>query len=138
MASPFRRSMTSLHPARRRSRSPSPVPNDVRAPELLTQCIQVLSSIILEDCRYRIGSPRPSRPSYALQAVTLEIYRFLLHIHRNNSKVVSQLGFALIPAFYTFPQEMHARLLQFFEQCILRGDLEDLRRIQGPKEAMSG
>ncbi len=90
-----------------------------------------------EDCRYKISSPRPSRPPNALQALTLTVAQFLLHVHRRNPKVVSQIGFALIPAFYTFPPEMYARLLAFFEECIIRGILDDLREVQGLQDEIS-
>jgi len=95
-------------------------------PKLLSQCISILSSIIAEDCRYRLRNYSPLRPPHSLQAISLEIARFMLHIHRGESKVVSDVAFALIPAFVTFPPEMHPRLLLFFEESILRVNLVDL------------
>ncbi|KAJ7582678.1 hypothetical protein C8J56DRAFT_1167735 [Mycena floridula] len=139
-ASPFRRSRAraSLLPGRpSRSRSPSPAHGEDRAAEILTQCISILSSVVLEDCRFKIASHRPSRPPNALQAVTLEIARFLLHIHQRTPSIVSQIGFAIIPAFSTFSPEMFPRLLQFFEECILRGNLEELGKLQGSKTHLS-
>lgn len=136
-SSPFRRSVNSLRPSGRRSRSPSPNPEQARALDLLTQCISVLSSVVLEDCRFKIASPRPLRPPNALQALTLEVARFLLHTHRDNPKIVSQLAFALIPAFGTFPPEMHSRLLAFFEECFMRGGLEHLSQLQIARDAPS-
>ncbi|PBK96908.1 hypothetical protein ARMGADRAFT_1010439 [Armillaria gallica] len=140
-SSPFRRSINTLSPSGKRSRSPSPasasVGGLVHSTELLSQCISILSSVVSEDCRYKISSPRPSRPPNALQALTLTVAQFLLHVHRRNPKVVSQIGFALIPAFYTFPPEMYARLLAFFEECIIRGILDDLREVQGLQDEIS-
>ncbi|KAJ7285806.1 hypothetical protein C8J57DRAFT_1431486 [Mycena rebaudengoi] len=130
--SPFRisRNRNSLQPSGRRSRSPSPMP-PTKAPELLSQCISVLASVVLEDCRFQTFSPRPSRPPNSLQALTLDIAQFLLHTHRHDPKIVSEIGFCLIPAFYTFQREMHARLLAFFEDGVIRSILEDLRRARG-------
>ncbi|KAK0459777.1 uncharacterized protein EV420DRAFT_1620288 [Desarmillaria tabescens] len=133
-SSPFRRSINTLNPSGKRSRSPSPASpaanfgGQVRSTELLSQCISILS--------FR-AFPRPSRPPNALQALTLKVAQFLLHVHRRNPKVVSQIGFALIPAFYTFPPEMYARLLAFFEECIIRGILDDLREVQGLQDEIS-
>ncbi|KAG7452502.1 uncharacterized protein BT62DRAFT_879722 [Guyanagaster necrorhizus] len=142
-SSPFRRSISTLHPSGKRSRSPSPASpsanfgGQIHSTELLSQCISILSSVVSEDCRYKIASPRPSCPPNALQALTLKVAQFLLHVHRRTSKVVSQIGFALIPAFYTFPPEMYARLLAFFEECIIRGILDDLREVQGLQDEIS-
>ena len=131
--SPFRRSRNSLQPRGRRSHSPSFVPRkQIRTPELLSLCIAVLSSVILDDCRYQIALPRPSCPPNALQALSLDIAQFLLHTHRHDPKTISQIGFALIPAFSTFGPEMHSRLLAFFEEGVIRGVLYDLRQIRGP------
>ncbi|KAH7867873.1 uncharacterized protein C8R40DRAFT_889938 [Lentinula edodes] len=129
-SSPFRRS---LQPRGKRSRSPSPDPKarDTTSTGLLTQCISAIASVVSEDCRFQIASPSPSRPPYALQAVTLEVAQFLLHTYRRASEIVSQIVFALIPAFSTFPREMHARLLAFFEECVTRNALEELSLIQG-------
>ncbi|CAK5277405.1 unnamed protein product [Mycena citricolor] len=129
--SPFRisRSRNSLQPGRR-SRSPSPAhPN--APPHLLEQCVSVLASIILEDCRFRMHLPRPSRPPNSLQAMVLDVGQFLIHTHRHDSKIVADLSLALIPAFSSFPSEMHIRLLSFFEEGIFRHLLDDLQRARG-------
>lgn len=108
LSSPFRRSRNSLQPGGRRSRSPSPSHGrQIRAPELLSLCISVLASVVLEDCRYKIASPRPSRPPNALQALTLDVAQFLLHIHCHDPNIITKIGFAMIPAFSTFQPEMH-------------------------------
>jgi len=132
---PFRRSRNnSLQATGRRSssRSPSPIPRtQYHAPELLCQCMSILSSIVSEDCRFKIASPRPSRPPYALQALTLDVAQFLIHSQSRDPKIISRIGFALIPAFVTFREAMQTRLLAFFEGAIIRGTLEELRYIQG-------
>ncbi|KAF8894642.1 hypothetical protein BD779DRAFT_1502197 [Infundibulicybe gibba] len=134
-SSPFRRSRNSLQPLGKRSRSPSPASRgQVEAPELLSTCISILGSIISEDCRYHISSPRPSKPPNALQALTLDVAQFLLHVHRHDAKIMSQIGFAIIPAFSTFQPAMHLRLLKFFEEGIIWRILEQLRQVQGIKD----
>ncbi|KAJ3801305.1 hypothetical protein GGU11DRAFT_741651 [Lentinula aff. detonsa] len=135
-SSPFRRS---LQPGGKRSRSPSPDPRAQGSTPtgLLTKCILAISSVVSEDCRFQISSPSPSRPPYALQAITLEVAQFLLHAYRHTSEIVSQIAFAVIPAFSTFPREMHARLLAFFEECVTRNALEELRSIQGAGDVTS-
>jgi hypothetical protein len=64
--------------------------------------------------------------------VVLDIAQFLIHTQRHEPKIISQIGFALIPAFSTFHVEMQPRLLAFFEEGIIRGVLEDLSLSQGP------
>ncbi|KAG7092480.1 hypothetical protein E1B28_008832 [Marasmius oreades] len=131
-SSPFRRSLSSLQPIGRRSRSPSPAfGKQDRDPGLLAKCISILSSIVLEDCRFKVASPRPTRPPNALQAMTLEVARFLLYTHRHSPSTISDIAFALIPAFATFPYEICGRLLAFFEECVVRNALAELRLFQG-------
>ncbi|KAI0062284.1 hypothetical protein BV25DRAFT_1804358 [Artomyces pyxidatus] len=114
------------------SRSPSPSPDDVsQAPELLSQCISILHSIVSEDCRHQLSSPRLLRPPNALQAISLDVAQLLIHMHQNSPAIISQVGFALLPALATFRAEMHFRLLSLFEEGILRGVLSQAREIQG-------
>ncbi|KAH9856975.1 hypothetical protein C2E23DRAFT_892456 [Lenzites betulinus] len=124
-----------------RSRSPSvgreSEPGAVRAPQLLSQCISLLASVISEDCRFKTSSPRPSRPPNSLQAITLDVAQFLLHAHRHDPRVISQIGFALLPAFLTFSPEMHTRLLSFFDDGVLGNILADLRSLQGTRQITS-
>ncbi|KAI0831397.1 hypothetical protein BC628DRAFT_1312212 [Trametes gibbosa] len=124
-----------------RSRSPSvgreSEPGVVRAPQLLSQCISLLASVITEDCRFKTSSPRPSRPPNSLQAITLDVAQFLLHAHRHDPRVISQIGFALLPAFLTFSPEMHTRLLSFFDDGVLGNILADLRSLQGTRQLTS-
>ena len=118
----------------RRSRSSSPLRGRfgvLPAPNLLANSISVLASIVSEDCRFQVTAPRPSRPPNALQSVVLDAAGYLLHMNRRNPKVVSQIGFALLPAFYAFRPEMHVRLLVFFDTMVMRPMLESLREAQG-------
>jgi hypothetical protein len=131
--------MNTLQPGGRRSRSPSPAFGSKMNPsDLLTKSISILSSVVKEDCRFKMSSPRLSRPPYALHAVTLDVAEFLLkfQIHRPDSKFLQQLAFALIPAFSTYPKETHARLLSFFEGRVLRGALQQLRSNQDAEDIL--
>ncbi|KAI1795782.1 hypothetical protein LXA43DRAFT_1163651 [Ganoderma leucocontextum] len=124
-----------------RSRSPSVGFGDpegvVRAPQLLSQCISILASVIAEDCRFNITAPRPSRPPNSLQFAVLDVARFLLHTHRHDPRIISQIGFALLPAFLTFSPEMHTRLLGFFDDAVVGNLLADLRSFQGTRQIPS-
>lgn len=91
----------------------------------------VLASVVLEDCRFSVSTPSLLVPPYALQATVLDIAQFLLYLHKGDPAIISQIGFALIPAFSTFPIQMQPRLLSFFDRCIIRGVLDDLRRELG-------
>ena len=128
-SSPFARTRSGFQG--NRSNSPSPVRgSQVHAPELLMQCVSVLSSVVQEDCRYKASGPRLMRPPNALHALCLDIARFLIGFHKHNSKVVSDVAHAMIPSFSTFPKEMHEKLLKFFEECVIWGPMQDLRVLQ--------
>ncbi len=101
----------------------------IESTELLSQCIFVLQSIVSEDCRYSLSPPRPSRPPNSLQAVSLDIALLLVHMHAKSDTVISQVGFALLPAFTTFKTEMYPRLILFFEG-ILRDMLHEERHLR--------
>ena len=74
--------------------------------------------------------PRPFRPPNSLQAISLDIALLLVHMHATSHAVISQVGFALLPAFTTFKDEMYPRLLLFFES-MLRGMLHEERKLRG-------
>ncbi|KAI6109011.1 hypothetical protein EV401DRAFT_1870641 [Pisolithus croceorrhizus] len=116
----------------KRSKSSSPVRGmHFSAPELLAQCISVLSSVISDDCRFQSSRPTPSRPVNALQWVSLDVAQLLVHCNLREPAVISQVAFAVIAAFSTFPHQMYPRLLAFFNNVILRGVLEDLHSRRG-------
>ncbi|KAF9454513.1 hypothetical protein P691DRAFT_770412 [Macrolepiota fuliginosa MF-IS2] len=131
-SSPFRRSRSSFYNSGRKSRSPSPSrKNQVFVSELLALCISILASVVAEDCRYQTASPRPLCPPNALQAVTLNVAQVLLHINTHNSRIISQIALALIPAFSTFEKTMYPRIISFFDLGIIKNSLSNLRRLQG-------
>jgi hypothetical protein len=117
----------SVHP---RSASRHSIKGQVQVPELLSLCVSILGSIVAEDCRYRVALPRPSRPPNSLQIMTLNIAQFLLHTHQHNPYVISQVTFAILPAFYTFHSQMYARLLTFMEASVVRIVLQNLGRLR--------
>lgn len=114
-----------------RQSSPSREKASLPEPDLLTYCVSVIASVISEDCRFQISSPRPSRPPNSLQSAVLDVAGYLLHMHRNNPKALSQIAFALLPAFRTFKVEMHLRLLSFFNDFVISPILEILRQARG-------
>ncbi|KAJ3516626.1 hypothetical protein NLJ89_g1005 [Agrocybe chaxingu] len=130
-SSTFRRSRSSFRAGGKRSRSSSPYKGQVHVPELLSLCLSILESIVSEDCRYRVAFPRPSRPPNALQALTLNVAQFLIHCHRHDPRIISQIAQAMIPAFSTFDAQMYPRLLSFFEMSVVRVVLQSLRLLQG-------
>ncbi|KAG8959863.1 hypothetical protein FRC00_001196, partial [Tulasnella sp. 408] len=106
--------------------------------DILDECIDLLEELISEDCRYRVKKVHLTKPPNALQSVCLDFAQCLLINQRRNPKMIADIGFAVIPAFTTFPPEMHARLIRFFEENVLRGMLDDLaidRAIERPDEA---
>ena len=123
-SSPFRRRRRSASIDAKRLSNPR-----TESTELLSQCIFVLQSIVSEDCRYSLSPPRPSRPPNSLQAVSLDIALLLVHMHAKSDAVISQVGFALLPAFTTFKAGMYPRLILFFEG-ILRDMLHEERRLR--------
>ncbi|KAF8910955.1 hypothetical protein CPB84DRAFT_1842225 [Gymnopilus junonius] len=116
----------------KRSRSPSPSPGHAPVPGLLSLCISILKSVVSEDCRYRVALPRPSRPPNSLQVLTLNIAQFLVHTHRHSPQIISQIAFAMIPAFYTFSPSLYTRLLFFFKSSIINTTLEALEHLRDP------
>ncbi|CAA7271679.1 unnamed protein product [Cyclocybe aegerita] len=130
-SSTFRRSRSSFRAVGKRSRSSSPYKGQVHVPELLSLCLSILESIVSEDCRYRVAFPRPSRPPNALQVLTLNVAQFLIHCHRHDPRIISQIALAMIPSFSTFDAQMYPRLLSFFEMSVVRVVLQSLRLLQG-------
>ncbi|KIJ44065.1 hypothetical protein M422DRAFT_252558, partial [Sphaerobolus stellatus SS14] len=118
-------------------RSVSPTRNPGKPPELLLECIDILASIVTEDGRYKVSAARLSRPTYALQAICLDIAQILISQHLDDAKILSIIGFAMIPAFSSFSPSLHGRLLSFFETILIRRMLEDLQGIRGLEESIT-
>lgn len=131
-SSPFRRRRRSANIDARHLSS-----SRIESTELLSQCISILQSIISEDCQFPLTPPRPSRPPNSLQAISLDIALLLVHMHAKSYAVISQVGFALLPAFVTFKPEMYPRLLLFFEGT-LRGMLHEERKLRSSTKGGAG
>ncbi|KAI0703614.1 hypothetical protein BC835DRAFT_1483812 [Cytidiella melzeri] len=118
--------------SRSRSRSASPT-RDVQPQrvELFEDCLEVLSSVIEEDCRFQVRNPRPVRPANALQAVTLDVAQLLLYTRRYDPRSVAQVGFAVLPAFRVFKPHLYPRLIAFFDEGVIAWMLHDLAKLQG-------
>jgi len=61
-----------------------------------------------------------------------------MYANRDEPKVLSQIAFALLPAFQTFRAEMIARLLAFFNEIIVGSTLQTLREIRGDIKSSRG
>lgn len=132
--SSFRFRASSFQRSGRRSRSFSPSHRSKAAPELLSQCLSTLQSIINEDCRFQLWTRRLTRPPNALQALVLDVVQALCHLYLSAPKVLYEIGMIVVPAFFTFPVSMHGRLLTFFENVVMRPILDILRLLQKGKK----
>lgn len=133
-----KRRLSSQNRSRSRSSSPNRLQEEpVQAPELVSQCLSILYSVVLEDCRFKVYAPSLLKPPHALQGVTLDVAQILIHLHREEPRILSQIGFAVVPAFQTFPPSMHLRLLSFFDDGVLGGMLAGLQKLQGTDTLLS-
>ncbi|KAI0093920.1 hypothetical protein BDY19DRAFT_989447 [Irpex rosettiformis] len=121
-----------MRSSRSRSRSASPhrdAPSQ-RA-ELWDECLDIMSSVIEEDCRFQVRYPRPIRPTNALQAITLDVAQLLLYTRRHDPRSVVQVGFMVLPAFRTFKSDLHTRLISFFDEGVIGWMLCELDKVYG-------
>jgi len=138
--SPFRRRRRSNSAAGSRSRSSSPTDSKdgTHVSGLLDRCLSVLHSMIFEDCRFLISRPRPGFPPNALQAFCLDVAQILAHLYGHSPSILSQIAFSVLPAFSTFHPHMLPRVMQFFEDSLLRSMLstaanyQQIRGLLGP------
>ncbi|KZV90247.1 hypothetical protein EXIGLDRAFT_720571 [Exidia glandulosa HHB12029] len=114
-------------PFRRRGSGLDARLSDTARDSQLTQCISVLASLVAEDCR--MPPPRASvrRPPYTLHAHTLDFASALAETQLHDPLALSDIGFAMIPAFATFPTPLLLRLLRFFHYELLHPMLDRLR-----------
>ncbi|KAM6500500.1 hypothetical protein JOM56_003514 [Amanita muscaria] len=125
-ASAFRKSVSSFQGSS--PHSPSPIrQSTINASELWLQCVSILASVVQEECRYKATAPGPRRPAHALHAVCLDVAQYLARSQWHDPQLLSHVAQATIPAFSTFPKDMHGRVLKFFEESIILCLLEDLR-----------
>ncbi|KAG8829947.1 hypothetical protein FRC17_005741 [Serendipita sp. 399] len=107
--------------------------DDTNPMTLLNDLISLLGEIVMEDCRYKISRIRLKCPPYALQGVVLEVSSILARLHRRKPEILSKLGFAILPAFSTFPPSLHERVLRFYEEDILKAMLPEYSRTRRPQ-----
>ncbi|KAG8753658.1 hypothetical protein FRC14_005835, partial [Serendipita sp. 396] len=100
---------------------------------LLNELISILGEIVTEDCRYKVTRIRLKCPPYALQGVVLEVSSILARLHRKRPEILSKLGFAMLPAFSTFPFTLHERILRFFEEDIIKVMLYEYSQARKPQ-----
>jgi hypothetical protein len=91
------------------------------------QLLSALVDLIQDDSYFQINAFRPSRPPNSLQASLLRLAQYLVHKYGDSSSNLTQIGMAMLPAFYSFPPSIHDRLMLFFNS-ILERIIEHLRR----------
>jgi hypothetical protein len=64
---------------------------------------ETLADIVLNDCRYQIAPPKPSRPPYALHSITIDIAILLVQQDNRNLAWLYEMGMTMLPAFDVFP-----------------------------------
>lgn len=131
--SPFRRRNLSGPKSDAKSETTSLDSND----NLLEELLSVLSEIVLEDCRFKVTQISLSLPPNALQGVTIEVAAVLARLHRDSPRILSQIGFIMLPAFSTFNPSLHERLMRFFEQNLVRPMLFRLSEIRYSKPVIN-
>jgi hypothetical protein len=91
------------------------------------QLLSALVDLIQDDSYFQINAFRPSRPPNSLQASLLRLAQYLVHKYGDSSSNLTQIGMAMLPAFYSFPPSIHDRLMLFFNS-VLERIIEHLRR----------
>jgi hypothetical protein len=110
-----------------RSHPKSIIPTAAATDSLFDDLIAILADIVKEDCRYKVTRVRLLCPPYALPGVVLEVASILARLQRNNPENLTRIGFAMLPAFSTFPPSLHERTMKFFEE-LLKGMLANFSR----------
>ncbi|KAI8582823.1 hypothetical protein K450DRAFT_224983 [Umbelopsis ramanniana AG] len=64
---------------------------------------EILADVVLNDCRYQVAIPKPSRPSYALHSITIDMAILLVQQDTRNLAWLFEIGMIMLPAFDTFP-----------------------------------
>ncbi|KAI8967150.1 hypothetical protein BDF20DRAFT_908514 [Mycotypha africana] len=81
--------------------------------------LSVLSDILLNDSRFKTPNPRPSRPSYSMQSVLVDIGNLLIQIGHDSSTLY-HVGTEFLPAFETFSEgQMLGKLLAMYLDNLL-------------------
>ena len=76
--------------------------------------IATLDDLVLNDCQYSTANPRPSRPSYSMQSILIDVATVLVTLC-NDTTLLSVIGTTMVPAFNSFPEgPLLGKLLGFF------------------------
>ncbi|KAI9262295.1 hypothetical protein BDA99DRAFT_72373 [Phascolomyces articulosus] len=76
--------------------------------------IATLDDLVLNDSRYSTANPRPSRPSFSMQSILIDVATILVTLC-NDLSLLSIIGTTMLPAFDSFPQgPLLGKLLGFF------------------------
>lgn len=90
---------------------------------------ETLADIILNDCRYQIAIPKPSRPPYALHSIAVDMAILLVQQDNRNLAWLYEIGMIMFPAFDVFPQgPLIGKLLVLYIDWII----PNLIKGQGP------
>lgn len=79
------------------------LPNSINHGEIPV-IADTLADIIINDCRYQIATPKPSRPPYALHSISIDIAILLVQQDIRNFTWLYEIGLIMLPAFEVFPQ----------------------------------
>ncbi|RIA95682.1 hypothetical protein C1645_872613 [Glomus cerebriforme] len=124
-ATPPESPYASRDPSPNRSRSPSPsrskrdMSNRTKSSGILERILEVLYDIVQNDCRYKIITPRPSRPPNALQSIVLDVAHLLVKQNPYSPGWLYELGMAMIPGFNIFNDILRAKLLIFYADSLI-------------------
>ncbi|CAH1761786.1 14909_t:CDS:10 [Entrophospora sp. SA101] len=124
-ATPPESPFSSRDPSPNRGRSPSPsryiqdIPFIKKGSTILNSILEVLYDIVHNDCRYKITSPRPTRPPNALQAITLDVARLLVNQNPYSPVWLYELGMTMLPGFNYFGDVLRSKLLIFYIDFLL-------------------
>jgi hypothetical protein len=86
---------------------------------ILERILEVLYDIVQNDCRYKVTTPRPSRPSNALQSIVLDVAHLLVNQNPYSPGWLYELGMAMIPGFNIFNDVLRAKLLTFYADSLI-------------------
>ncbi|CAB4412992.1 unnamed protein product [Rhizophagus irregularis] len=124
-ATPPESPYTSRDPSPNRSRSPSPsrskrdLSNRNKSSGILERILEVLYDIVQNDCRYKVITPRPSRPPNALQSIVLDVAHLLVNQNPYSPGWLYELGMAMMPGFNIFNDVLRAKLLIFYADSLI-------------------
>lgn len=81
---------------------------------------EILADVVLNDCRYQVAVPKPTRPSYALHSITIDMAILLVQQDTRNLAWLFEIGMIMLPAFDTFPPgQLIGKLLVLYIDWII-------------------